>query len=758
MRKGYTLILAAVLLVVGSAAAQTTVNITFQVDMRAEILSGTFNPTNGTDIVEVAGSFNNWQNPPADTLKDADGDSIYTGTFAIEGTVGTTEHEFKFLQRTTGGDVWEGDVGIGESNRRLAHPAADTTLPVVKFNQRYANTVMVTFQLDMSVQIRKGAFDPAADKVEVAGSFNNWQNDPSAFLEDTDGDSIYTGTWELTGTFGETVHEYKYLQRLGSGTDVWESIDNRKLDHPATATTLDPVFWDDDPGRAENTVMVTFQVDMSVKMQEPEAADTFIFNPSVDIVEVAGSFNNWQNPPADTLRDADGDSIYTATIEISGTPNFTDHEYKFLIRSPSGDVWEDNIPSNRFFKHPAGDTTLPVVYFDDDSVVSVPATGNILFTVDAAVLQDLGLFRREAGDFMWTLGSFTGWQAALDDPARAFVMTRVPPGEVHQLLYTHNGLTGDQLPYKFFIEWADSAYMADNVTPLFTPGMGWEEPATRGGGDRRHTFVAGNQIGRQGFWSDFPPEGVIPAGDTVTVTLTVDMNPAMVPGGFDPATEEVFFHNRSPLWTLLKQGPYQRPDSTKKYEDTDGDGIYTLTFDLIGPAPYVLHYDIQAGNQDDDHGFAAFGRHRVRYVQPVDGKPNTFPRTYAFPQDVWNPSPGPAHVVEEPPFSPTTRVEEVEGATVPDAYALYDNYPNPFNPSTMIEFDVAKPGFVEIAIYNLMGQRIRTLTDKHFAQAGRYKVEWNGRDGLGRLVGSGVYFYRLKAGDVVKQKKMLLVK
>ncbi|MCB9511403.1 MAG: T9SS type A sorting domain-containing protein [Deferribacteres bacterium] len=764
MKKSYMFAMAALLVFLFSSAvnAQTTANVTFQVDMRAEITGGTFDPA-GTDFLEVAGSFNEWQNPPADTLKDADGDSIYTGTFELSGTVGSTVHNFKFLQRTANGDVWEGDVGVGASDRALPHPDADTTLIVVKFNQRYPNTVMVTFQLDMSIQIRKSSFDPAADQVEIAGSFNEWQNDPAAFLEDSDGDSVYTGTWELSGTVGETKHFFKYLQRKASG-DVWEGLANdRTLDHPATATVVDPVFWNDDPGLVENAVMVTFQVDMRVKMQEPEVGDTYVFNPAIDIVEVAGTFNEWQNLPADTLRDADGDSIYTGTFELGGSVGFTTHLYKFLIRSPGGDVWEDNVVDNsggnRYLAHPTSDTTLPAVYYDDDEIVSLPATGNILFQVDAAVLEDIGVFRRAAGDVMWTLGSFTDWQGALDDPAREYVMTRVPPSEIHQLLVSYSGLTGDQLPYKFYIEFVDSAYMANNFTRHFIPGMGWEEPASRGGGDRRHEFISGNQVGRQGFWSDFPAAGLIPEGDTVTVNMSVDMNPAMGSGGtFDPATDNVYFHNRSPLFSILRDSPWQAPDSTLQYDDSDGDGIYNLTFDLVGPAPYLFQYAIQGGATSDDHGLSTTGRHRTRYIQPVNGQENTFPRTFTFPMDTWNPSPGPDHVNEEPPFSATTLVEEVEGADIPDGFALYDNYPNPFNPSTTIEFDISSPGLVEIAVFNIVGQKIRTLTDKQFSQAGRYKVEWNGRDGLGRLVGSGVYFYRLKAGDVVKTKKMIMVK
>ncbi|MEE9168845.1 MAG: T9SS type A sorting domain-containing protein [bacterium] len=747
--------------VCGSASAQTTANVTFQVDMRAQITGGTFNPAGG-DFVEIAGSMNNWQNPPADTLTDDDADSVYTKTLALDGTVGTTVHEWKFLQRTAGGDFWEDKL---PGNRKLAHPAADSTLPEVVFDVPYPNTANVTFQLDMSVQIDKGNFNPSAgDSVEVAGSFNSFGDPPSAFLADDDGDSVYTATFALDGTVGQTVHEYKYLQRRAVGSDVWESDPNRTLDHPGDNTILDPVFWDDDPGLQTAMVNVTFQVDMSVKMQEPEVSNEGnVFNPAFDIVEVAGSFNEFQNPPADTLKDADGDSIYTATITLDGTPGFTVHQFKHLIRSPSGDLWEDNLAGNRTLTHPSQDTTLGPVFWDDDTIVSLPASGNILFQVDAAVLQDIGFIRREAGDFMWVLGSFTGWEGALDDPAREFVMARIPPGETHQFLHSHDGLTGDQLPYKFYIEWADSAFYANQYNRPWDANFGWEEPATLGGSDRRHTFVDGNQVGRQGFWGDLPPQGIVPAGDTVTVTMHVDMNPAIGPGGFDPATDTVYFHSRASILAVMLGIPHNAADSSKVFTDDNADNIFDLTFDIIGPAPYVLQYVYQYGTTADDHGFAPLGRHRVRYIQPiVNGQfakvANSFPRTYEFPSDTWNPSPGPPHVIEEPPFSPTTSVERISNSGIPQEYALGNNYPNPFNPSTTIEFGLSKAGFVSIAIYNVLGQRIRTLTDKYFDQPGNYKVEWNGRDGVGRQVGTGVYFYRLKAGDTVLKKKMMLLK
>lgn len=95
---------------------------------------------------------------------------------------------------------------------------------------------------------------------------------------------------------------------------------------------------------------------------------------------------------------------------------------------------------------------------------------------------------------------------------------------------------------------------------------------------------------------------------------------------------------------------------------------------------------------------------------------------------------------------------------------LVGNFPNPFNPDTAIRFnisnDVAGAGNavpVLIQIYNIRGQSIRTLVDNNFP-AGEHSVTWNGRDDLGNSVGSGVYLYRMRAGDVVSTRRMMLMK
>ncbi|MBL7994544.1 VCBS repeat-containing protein [bacterium] len=101
-------------------------------------------------------------------------------------------------------------------------------------------------------------------------------------------------------------------------------------------------------------------------------------------------------------------------------------------------------------------------------------------------------------------------------------------------------------------------------------------------------------------------------------------------------------------------------------------------------------------------------------------------------------------------------VQQLE-SELPREFSLHQNYPNPFNPTTRIAFDVAQSGNVKIKVYNVLGQEVATVVNRYY-ETGRYDIEWNGRDDLGRQLSSGVYIYRLESGRVSRVKKMLLVK
>lgn len=101
---------------------------------------------------------------------------------------------------------------------------------------------------------------------------------------------------------------------------------------------------------------------------------------------------------------------------------------------------------------------------------------------------------------------------------------------------------------------------------------------------------------------------------------------------------------------------------------------------------------------------------------------------------------------------------ESEGVSlVPVDYALESNYPNPFNPETVIRYSLHAQGTVELAIFNVLGQRIRTLVQAN-QTSGTYEVRWDGRDETGLSVASGVYIYRLQADGFTASRKMLLLR
>jgi len=90
--------------------------------------------------------------------------------------------------------------------------------------------------------------------------------------------------------------------------------------------------------------------------------------------------------------------------------------------------------------------------------------------------------------------------------------------------------------------------------------------------------------------------------------------------------------------------------------------------------------------------------------------------------------------------------------SAPQTYALHQNYPNPFNPVTNIRFDLRQSGHVNLAIYNVLGQKVATLVDRNL-EAGNHTVTFNGSS-----LASGVYFYRIEAGQFSDMKKMVLMK
>ena len=102
-------------------------------------------------------------------------------------------------------------------------------------------------------------------------------------------------------------------------------------------------------------------------------------------------------------------------------------------------------------------------------------------------------------------------------------------------------------------------------------------------------------------------------------------------------------------------------------------------------------------------------------------------------------------VIFSPQETAIVTLHRTESQILPENTSLHANYPNPFNATTMLRYQLAEPTYVSLVIYNALGQHVKTLTDNQYQAAGHYIIEWNGTDREGIPVTSGLYLYKLSA-------------
>jgi hypothetical protein len=96
--------------------------------------------------------------------------------------------------------------------------------------------------------------------------------------------------------------------------------------------------------------------------------------------------------------------------------------------------------------------------------------------------------------------------------------------------------------------------------------------------------------------------------------------------------------------------------------------------------------------------------------------------------------------------------------SLPQQFALYKNFPNPFNPLTTIKYELPRASKVVLQIFDLKGQLVKTLVRQPRLPAGQYEISWNGVNEQGAPMATGVYFYRLQADGFTDTRRMVLVK
>ncbi len=230
------------------------------------------------------------------------------------------------------------------------------------------------------------------------------------------------------------------------------------------------------------------------------------------------------------------------------------------------------------------------------------------------------------------------------------------------------------------------------------------------------TILAGYHYGYPDFWY-FVPNNPVTPGPTHINGTPADTNTPAAPTGLTgiPGNQQIALRwNKSPAFDAAKYLIYRNttnnPNTATLVDSTiHPDTLYTNT-GLINGTNYFFWVRVKDG----------FCSPRISNYSIV--------------------------------FSATPTSIENISSEIPKVYALYQNYPNPFNPVTNINFDIPKASLVRITVYDLLGKEVGVILNQDLT-AGRYKTDWDAS-----TYASGVYFYKVEAGDFVDRKKMVVVK
>ncbi|MEW5798288.1 MAG: T9SS type A sorting domain-containing protein [Bacteroidota bacterium] len=356
------------------------VGVTFQVNMRIQMLASKFNKT--TDYVVVRGNFQGWGGE-THRLADGNNDSIYTGTFYM---AENQSLEYKFVVMP--GDKWE-----SSPNRTGNITTSDVTFPVVYFNNDSTPPVIgnnnITFRVKMNIQMREEKFDKTKDSVFVRGDFQGWGGYGNK-LTDADGDSIYSATFDVGSG---TKIEYKFVIARG-GIDRWESVSNRQLTLTGSPQNT-PLDWFDSDSVFSGVLRkgnIIYTVDLGPWIS------LGVFDKAKDTLFVHGAFNGWghSNYANSWMQAVPGTDFYTLNLATEGIVG-EKMNYKFFVlydlTLPGRSQWKDyfgwELPAtvgggNREIVYEGtNNQEIPIKYYNDVTpAMVIPSGTNVNVTLN----------------------------------------------------------------------------------------------------------------------------------------------------------------------------------------------------------------------------------------------------------------------------------------------------------------------------------------------------------------------------------------
>ncbi len=392
---------------------------------------------------------------------------------------------------------------------------------------------------------------------------------------------------------------------------------------------------------------------------------------------------------------------------------------------------------------------LLLILFAQSSLLFAQQDHDVLFTVDMSMQIAVGNFDPgNSADQVFVRGSFNGWSE--DNPMSPNIFT---PTDYEEVVVMNLTPVTDTVAYKYFYR---SAFNGD----VWEGGADYKFSPT---GNETDTDNNGNpnlDISSRPFDNVFIDQvfrtatDIIFEADMYEALEFLSINGVITYGGGNVTSiDTVYLASGAPrttpamawVWDLVPgdsvREALQMNDNGTNGDEFTGDDIWSITINFGVGAPKNISWKHGIAGYDNEAGFAQDHNENVAEVAAA----NTGRVYKVFGENGNYYNIGGIKDLDEDFFSQ------------PETYQLYQNYPNPFNPATTIEYALSSAADVELAVFNISGQKVRTLVNERVA-AGGYQTVWDGRDDRGNSVSTGVYLYRLSANNTVQSKKMLFVK
>ena len=742
------------MLLLTSFALAETLNLS--VNMKVKALEGTFDPT--TDVVFASGDWNGYND--ADTLRDLDHDSIYTGAVTVATPPVTIGFKFRYWDASASSFVWENDP-----NRSL-----DFTVDGQSFSDFFDRDDFVSlpttidFRVNMKIKALKGTFDPTADIVLIRGGMNAWGT--SDTLTDPNHDSIYTKT--ISGLFQNTEYGFKffYWDASNGSSDTWENDPNRTYTATSSTGSYEDYFNKDSVYHPTTSITVYFTCNMELERLSGR------FHPGTDTVSVNGDFNGWASK---------------TTILNSDPLSPDDYKGSFVVTAGAGDgiqfkFWyEENNWESVDNRH----ITFTQQNFDDqeaefsapfnngtlESVLNQPCTVKLtVYTVGARssvsgnpfpVVNTIGV-AGSSSPLKWPGG---GWPNS---------------DSVNMIWLYDDGSHGDLTAADgiFSLDLEIPAYTVLQTQYKYSANFG-DAVNNEGGNDNENGFGNNHLLNLTKFTTGVvvvDAFGVMGASTAKSVlSLSSGWNMVSVPrtvadfsasAVFSGSASSVFAYNHGYVTksTLqIGEGYWVKYGSASSVSPA-GPNVTAANFpvkagwNIIG----ALGVPINVTSITSTPGglvTSPFWGYAGSYSQATTLQPGQGYWVKILEDGMLNVSTLALDAAnrikivqsnELPPAPPEALTNNENGK--PTVFALNQNYPNPFNPSTLINYSLPTSEYVSLKVFNLLGQEVATLVNG-VQDAGYKAVEFNSSN-----LPSGIYFYKIQAGSFSDLKKMVIMK